>query len=161
MLTSTRCNALRSASDRMREQERADLARAHARPAQSRAETQATEITAAGPTLLTLGGDHSITYPLLKAHAAKYGPLALVQFDAHQDTWNPEADDPRRIDHGAFVARAVKEGLIDTKHSIQIGIRTHAPDECGIEIVFGHEVEAGGVQKVVERILRRVGKVRA
>jgi agmatinase len=124
-------------------------------------EDQAARIIAAGPKVLTLGGDHSITYPLLKAHAAKYGPLALVQFDAHQDTWHPEADDPKRIDHGAFVARAVKEGLIDAKHSIQIGIRTHAPDECGIEIVYGHEVETGGAQKVVERVLRRVGKGRA
>jgi agmatinase len=124
-------------------------------------EAQAGEIVGAGPLLLTLGGDHSVTYSLLTAHAAKYGPLALVQFDAHQDTWHPEADDPKRIDHGAFVARAVKEKLIDPKHSIQIGIRTHAPDTCGIEIVFGHELETGGVQAAVDRILRRVGERRA
>ncbi|HEX5778121.1 MAG TPA: agmatinase [Xanthobacteraceae bacterium] len=124
-------------------------------------EAQAAQIIGAGSTLLTLGGDHSVTYSLLQAHAAKHGPLALVQFDAHQDTWHPAADDPKRIDHGAFVARAVKEGLVDAERSIQIGIRTHAPDECGIEIVFGHEVETGGVQKVVERVLRRVGKGRA
>ena len=50
--------------------------------------------------LLSLGGDHFITWPLLKAHAEKYGPLALVQFDAHQDTWDDEGG---RIDHGTFV----------------------------------------------------------
>ena len=50
--------------------------------------------------LLSLGGDHFVTWPLLKAHAANHGPLALVQFDAHQDTW---ADDGKRIDHGSFV----------------------------------------------------------
>jgi agmatinase len=124
-------------------------------------EQQATVIVGAGPLLLTLGGDHSVTYSLLKVHAAKYGPLALVQFDAHQDTWHPEADDPARIDHGAFVSHAVKEGLIDAQHSIQIGVRTHAPADCGIEIVYGHEIETSGIALATERILARVGKRRA
>ena len=60
------------------------------------------------PYLLSIGGDHFVTYPLLKAHAAKHGPLALVQFDAHQDTWD---DDGARIDHGTMITRAVKDGL--------------------------------------------------
>jgi len=101
-------------------------------------ERDATTILDSGAFLLTLGGDHFITWPLLKAHVAKHGPLALVQFDAHQDTWY---DDNRRIDHGSFVARAVREGLIDASRSIQIGIRTHAPDDFGIKIIYGHEVE--------------------
>ncbi|EFG37736.1 agmatinase [Brucella sp. NVSL 07-0026] len=87
-------------------------------------EREAAKILKSDAFLLTLGGDHFITWPLLKAHAAKYGPLALVQFDAHQDTW---FDDGRRIDHGSFVARAVRDGIIDPDLSIQIGIRTHAP----------------------------------
>ena len=120
-------------------------------------ESQAAQIIAAGPRLLTLGGDHFVTYPLLKAHAAKYGPLALVQFDAHQDTWNPE---PGRIDHGAFVARAAIEGLIDAKRSIQIGIRSHAPADHGIEIIWGHEIETLGTKAVAERIVQRAGKGR-
>lgn len=120
-------------------------------------EAQANEIIADGAMLLTLGGDHSVTYPLLKAHAAKHGPLALVQFDAHQDTWHPEAG---RIDHGSFVARAAIEGLIDVKHSIQIGIRTHAPETCGIEILDGNQVEVLGVSGVTKKILKRVGKRR-
>jgi agmatinase len=98
---------------------------------------------------------------LLKVHAQKYGPLALVQFDAHQDTWHPEANDSARIDHGSFVSRAVKEGLIDPKHSIQIGIRTHAPADLGIEIVHGHELQTGGVKGAVEAIVRRVANKRA
>jgi agmatinase len=110
------------------------------------------------PILLTLGGDHSITYSLLKLHAAKSGPLALVQFDAHQDTWNP---DPHRIDHGSFVARAVNDGLIDPARSIQVGIRTHAPADCGIEIVWGHQIETQGLAAVTERIVRRVGNANA
>ncbi|MCC6948809.1 MAG: agmatinase [Bradyrhizobiaceae bacterium] len=118
-------------------------------------ESQAAAIVAAGPMLLTLGGDHSATYSLLKAHAAKHGPLALVQFDAHQDTWNPAPD---RIDHGSFVARAVSDGLIDAERSIQIGIRTHAPATFGVEIVFGHEIATLGLAAVVEKILRRAGQ---
>jgi agmatinase len=121
-------------------------------------EQQAKEILATGATLLTLGGDHFVTYPLLKAHAAKHGPLALVQFDAHQDTWHPETG---RIDHGSFVARAAIEGLIDVKHSIQIGIRTIAPATHGIEIVGGNAVETLGVEGVVKKVLKRVGKQKA
>ncbi|MGO4440622.1 agmatinase [Rhizobium sp. RAF56] len=101
-------------------------------------ERQASAILDSGAFLLSLGGDHFVTWPLLKAHAAKHGPLALVHFDAHQDTW---FDDGRRIDHGSFVARAVREGLIDPDCSIQIGIRTHAPDDCGLAVVYGHQVE--------------------
>jgi len=112
-------------------------------------ETEAAKILAATDFLLTLGGDHFITWPLLKAHVAKHGPLALVQFDAHQDTW---FDDGKRIDHGSFVGRAVREGLIDPDRSIQIGIRTHAPEDCGIRIVYGHEVEdmrAGDISSLI------------
>ena len=60
-----------------------------------------------------------------------YGPLALVQLDAHQDTWSDDGD---RLDHGTFVGRAVRAGLIDPARSIQVGIRTHAPEDCGIAI---------------------------
>jgi agmatinase len=108
--------------------------------------------------LFTLGGDHFVTYPLLKAHAAKYGPLALVQFDAHQDTWPSKGDG---ISHGSFVLRAVKEGLVDPARSIQIGIRTQAPQDCGIDIIYGHELDVLGIKGVVERVLKRVGKAKA
>jgi agmatinase len=104
--------------------------------------------------LVSLGGDHFVTWPLLQAHADRHGPLALVQLDAHQDTWD---DDGNRLDHGTFVARAVRAGLIDPARSIQIGIRTHAPDDFGIEIVDGYAVQGLGVAAVIERILARVG----
>ncbi|NLS20893.1 agmatinase [Rhizobium sp. P40RR-XXII] len=112
-------------------------------------ERQARTILDSGAFLLTLGGDHFITWPLLKAHVAKHGPLALVQFDAHQDTW---FDDGGRIDHGSFVARAVRDGLIDPDCSLQIGIRTHAPDDFGIQILHGHQVEemsAGDIASMI------------
>lgn len=113
-------------------------------------EAQATTILAQADYLLTLGGDHFITWPLLKAHVAKHGPLALVQFDAHQDTW---FDDGKRIDHGSFVARAVRDGLIDPAHSIQIGIRTHAPEDFGIRILYGHDVEAMSAADIANLII--------
>jgi agmatinase len=117
-------------------------------------EEQASSILQSGAFLLSLGGDHFVTWPLLKAHAAIHGPLALIHFDAHQDTW---FDDGKRIDHGSFVARAVREGIIDVEHSIQIGIRTHAPDTCGLKIVYGHQVEESSAAELADVILAQVG----
>ncbi|MGS1093166.1 agmatinase [Aquamicrobium terrae] len=117
-------------------------------------EREATKILKSGAFLLTLGGDHFITWPLLKAHAAIHGPLALMQFDAHQDTW---PDDGKRIDHGSFVGRAVKEGIIDPDRSIQIGIRTHAPETFGIKILHGHEVEEMRAADIAYAIVERTG----
>jgi agmatinase len=85
---------------------------------------------------------------------AKHGPLALVQFDAHQDTW---FDDGKRIDHGSFVVRAVRDGLIDPDRSIQIGIRTHAPEDCGIKILYGHELEDMRAADIASLIVRHTG----
>ena len=105
------------------------------------------------PYLLSLGGDHFVTYPLLKAHAEKYGPVDLVQFDAHQDTWD---DDGSRVDHGTFVTRAADEGLINPDRSIQIGIRTHAPRDCGVAIVNGMECEEMSVENIARQVYERV-----
>ena len=117
-------------------------------------EREAAKILASGAFLLSMGGDHFVTWPLLKAHAAKHGPLALVQFDAHQDTW---FDDGKRIDHGSFVGRAVRDGVIDPTRSIQVGIRTHAPEDCGIRILYGHEVEDMTTGQIAATILEYVG----
>jgi agmatinase len=113
-------------------------------------EREARAILDADVHLFALGGDHFITWPLLKAHAAKHGPLALVQFDAHQDTW---LDDNRRIDHGSFVARAARDGIIDPDRSIQIGIRTHAPEDFGIRILYGHQVEEMNAAEIASAIV--------
>jgi agmatinase len=117
-------------------------------------EREAAKLLKGGAFLLSLGGDHFVTWPLLKAHAAVHGPLALVQFDAHQDTW---PDDGKRIDHGSFVARAVREGIIDPDRSIQIGIRTHAPEDYSIKIIHGHEVEEMRASDIAYAITERTG----
>ncbi len=103
----------------------------------------------------SMGGDHSITLPILRAYAAKFGPVALVQFDAHTDTW-PD-DDPQRIDHGTFAYKAVKEGLVDVRRSVHVGIRTVVEDNLGVAIVDAPEVHETGPRTVAEKLRRIVG----
>ncbi|MEX0408521.1 agmatinase [Aquibium sp. LZ166] len=117
-------------------------------------ERDAAKLLKSGAFLVSLGGDHFVTWPLLKAHAARHGKLALVQFDAHQDTW---FDDGKRIDHGSFVARAVRDGVIDPERSIQVGIRTHAPDDFGIRILHGYAVEEMKAADIAKAIVARTG----
>ncbi|GLK81024.1 agmatinase [Methylopila turkensis] len=117
-------------------------------------EAQAAKRLATGAHLVTLGGDHFLTYPVLKALVARLGrPVALVQFDAHQDTWD---DDGRRIDHGTMITRAVRDGLIVPERSMQVGIRTHAPQDYGIAIVDGLLAGEMGPLAVASRILGHV-----
>lgn len=113
-------------------------------------------ILASGAKMLTLGGDHFITYPLLIAHAERYGkPLSLIHFDAHCDTWADDA--PDSLNHGTMFYKAVKEGLIDPKTSVQIGIRTWNDDYLGINVLDAAWVHAHGAQAAVERIEQIVG----
>ena len=106
--------------------------------------------------MLTFGGDHYITYPLLKAHAEKFGkPLALIHFDAHSDTW-PD-DSPDSLNHGSMFYKAMNDGLIDSKHSVQIGIRTWNDDFMGIHILDATWVHRHGTDAVVTEVERIVG----
>ena len=107
------------------------------------------------PYLLSIGGDHFVTGPLLRAHAEKHGPVSLVQFDAHQDTWDDGGT--FAVDHGSFVTTAAREGWIDPATSIQIGIRTHAPDDCGIEIIDALTAHEMSVEAIAKRIYDRTG----
>lgn len=117
-------------------------------------EAQAAEILASGARLLSLGGDHFVSYPLLKAHAARHGPVALVQVDAHCDTW---ADAPGRLDHGTMFARAAAEGIIDVARSIQIGLRTHNDGDHGFEILTAPWLHRNGVDAALDVLRQRVG----
>ena len=117
-------------------------------------ERHAASILDQGAACLTLGGDHSITLPLLRAHVARHGPLALVQFDAHSDTWVD--DDPARVDHGTFVYKAVQEGLIDVDRSVQIGIRIANDSALGItrlDARWVHEKGAAATANAVKDIV--------
>ncbi|AGI68305.1 agmatinase SpeB [Octadecabacter antarcticus 307] len=104
---------------------------------------------------VTLGGDHFITLPILKAYAAKYGQLSVIQFDAHSDLWAD--DDMDRVDHGTFMYKAVKLGLVDPKRSVQIGIRTDCDDYCGMEYIDARTVHEKGTAWTVSRAREIVG----
>lgn len=112
-------------------------------------------ILQAGAGTITLGGDHFITLPILRAYAEKYGPMAVIHFDAHSDLWAD--DDMDRIDHGTFFYKAVKQGLIDPKASLQIGIRTTCDDYLGVEYIDARTVHEKGVGFAVARAKEIVG----
>ncbi|WP_322083690.1 agmatinase [Burkholderia sp. BCC1972] len=110
----------------------------------------------AGARMLTLGGDHYISYPLLVAHAEKYGrPLSLIHFDAHCDTW-PD-DQPDSLNHGSMFYKAIKDGLIDPAYSVQIGIRTWNDDFMGVPVLDAPWVHEHGVNAAIARIVEIVG----
>ena len=121
-------------------------------------ERTAAEIIQHGAFLTTFGGDHFITYPLLKAHAAKYGPLALVHFDAHPDTWPEVEGEQVELNHGTMFHRAVKEGLIVPGKSVQTGIRTWVDDKMGLTVIGAPEVHEKGPAAALDKIKRIVGK---
>ncbi|MDZ4738265.1 MAG: agmatinase [Rhodospirillaceae bacterium] len=108
----------------------------------------------AGASVLTLGGDHFVAYPLLQAHHAKYGPLSLIHFDAHSDTWR---EDSERIDHGTMFFHAAQQGLVDPARSVQIGLRTHNDETHGFNILDGNWVQENGPLAVIERVHEIVG----
>jgi len=120
-------------------------------------DAHAKRILASGASMLTFGGDHFVTYPLLKAHARKHGPLSLVHFDAHQDTW---PDDGQRLDHGSMFLRAARDGLVDPSRSVQVGIRTHCQTH-GYTVLDAPWIHANGVEATVVEIKRVVGEHRA
>lgn len=121
----------------------------------ARLQTQAEAILASGAALLSLGGDHFVTLPLLRAHAARHGQLGLIQFDAHSDLWVD--DSPSRIDHGTFLYKAMREGIVDPARTVQIGIRTNGPSWPGVTQITAREVHESGPAATVARIRKVVG----
>ncbi|MFN0114934.1 MAG: agmatinase [Paracoccaceae bacterium] len=112
-------------------------------------------ILAAGAGSVALGGDHYVTFPILRAYAERFGPISLIHFDAHSDTW-PD-DDMGRIDHGTMFYKAVKTGIIDPATSVQIGIRTHNADTLGVTTLDAPFVHENGAGRVAERVRAVVG----
>ena len=118
-------------------------------------EEQAWKILSQGPGLLALGGDHFISYPLIKAHVRHHGgPISLLHFDAHSDTWHDEDD---RIDHGTMFYWAAKQGLVDPATSVQIGIRTTNPDTMGFNIIDAPAVHAKGIEATIVAARKYLG----
>jgi agmatinase len=113
--------------------------------------------------VLTLGGDHTIALPMLRALAAVHGPLAVVHFDAHLDTWDTYFG--AAYTHGTPFRRAAEEGLLDRTGCLHLGIRgplysdsdLAQDSELGFQVVSAPDVEHLGVAGMVDRIARRVG----
>jgi agmatinase len=113
-------------------------------------------ILAAGPGTIVLGGDHYITFPILRAYAVKHGPLSVIHFDAHSDLWAD--DDLTRIDHGTMMYKAVKTGLVDATTSVQIGIRTECDDYLGVNVIDARTVHERGAAWTTARVKEIVGQ---
>ncbi len=120
-------------------------------------------IVNAGAVPIVLGGDHSITLAELRSVAKKHGPVALVHFDSHSDLCDEVFGE--KYNHGTPFRRAIEEGLIDTEHSIQVGMRGSLYDpnehkmaaELGMLLIPGHKVHEMGMDAIVEMIKDRVG----
>jgi agmatinase len=114
--------------------------------------------------LVTIGGDHTIALPLLRAVAAKHGPVAVVHFDAHLDTWDTYFG--AAYTHGTPFRRASEEGLIDRSGCLHVGTRgpLYARQdlvddrELGFQIVPSVEIDDIGARGIAERIRERVGE---
>jgi agmatinase len=121
------------------------------------------KLSAGGRNVVVLGGDHTIALPALRALKAQYGPIALVHFDAHLDTWDTYFDAP--YTHGTPFRRAWEEGLLDPEHTMHVGIRGSlysdrdlAEDaDMGFKIVHARDMDRLGADRVVEMVRERVG----
>ena len=113
--------------------------------------------------VLTLGGDHTVALPMLRAVSAVHGPVAVVHFDAHLDTWDTYFG--AAYTHGTPFRRAAEEGLLDRTGCLHVGTRgplyTDADldqdSELGFQVIPAPDVEQLGVPGMVERIAQRVG----
>ena len=118
----------------------------------------------AGAQVITLGGDHSLSLPALRAHAQKHGPVALVHFDAHPDTWDSEYPG-QKYSHGTPFIRAIEEGLVDTAAYVQLGIRgpTAGPGDyedalrLGAKMITLDDFRGIGLAAALQQIHEAVG----
>jgi agmatinase len=126
-------------------------------------EAGALELATRATKLVTIGGDHTIALPLLRAVTKKHGPVAVLHFDAHLDTWDTYFGAPTT--HGTPFRRASEEGLIDLTASMHVGTRGPLygaedltdDERLGFTIVTSEDVEEHGVPAAIERIRNRIG----
>jgi len=115
---------------------------------------------------ILLGGDHSITLPVLRAFARKYGPIGLIHFDSHTDTYDEYFGRPHN--HGTPFSRAAEENLLDGNRCIQVGMRgsVYSKDDYekaksyGFDLITMAEVRESGIADVSTRIRTKVGDAR-
>ncbi|MET8871538.1 agmatinase [Nocardia sp. NPDC004604] len=129
-------------------------------------EDHASEILRGGDRkIVSIGGDHTIALPNLRALHAKHGPVALLHFDAHLDTWDTYFNQP--VTHGTIFRRAFEEGLLVEDHSIHVGIRGPIYDQAdlnddarmGFRIIRAGDLDVIGIEAAVDVVRRRIGDV--
>lgn len=128
-----------------------------------RVHVEAERLVGQGTKVLALGGDHTVALPLLRAAASAQGPLAVIHFDAHLDTW--DVLHGASIWHGSPFRRAAEEGLLDLEHCQHVGIRSgvYGPDEfdddrrAGFEIIRSEEFQRRSMEEIAEQVRQRVG----
>jgi len=126
-------------------------------------EARATDLQSAGARVIAVGGDHSVALPLLRAAAASHGRLALIQLDAHSDTWADYFG--KAVSHGTIMRRAVEEGLIDARSSTQIGVRgpLYSRDDLeqarglGFDVITTGRLTGLGIGAVISLATSRAG----
>ncbi|MEU2871054.1 agmatinase [Streptomyces olivoreticuli] len=126
-------------------------------------EAAADGLLATDTRLMTLGGDHTIALPLLRSVAKKYGPVALLHFDAHLDTWDTYFG--AEYTHGTPFRRAVEEGILDTSALSHVGTRgplygkqdLEDDEKLGFGIVTSADVMRRGVDEVIDQLRQRIG----
>ena len=126
-------------------------------------QSAAYDLTADGTRLVTLGGDHTISLPLLRAAAERHGPVALLHFDAHLDTWDTYFG--AEFTHGTPFRRAFEEGILDTEALSHVGTRgplygkkdLDDDHRFGFGIVTSADVYRQGVDEVVAKLRDRIG----
>ena len=123
----------------------------------------AADLSADGKRLVVIGGDHTIALPLLRVAAERHGPVAVLHFDAHLDTWDTYFGAP--ITHGTPFRRASEEGLIDLEASLHVGIRgplysrddLRDDERLGFAIISSNDLQDEGLPRAIERMLARLG----
>ena len=113
--------------------------------------------------VVIMGGDHSISYPILKSFCSKFGKVSLLHFDSHFDTWDEYFGE--KCTHGTPFKRALEEDLIDVDQSMHVGIRGTINDytdiendnKLGFKTIFTNEIDKLGIDGVINKIVNRIG----
>ncbi len=124
----------------------------------ARVEESVTAIFNAGAVPVCVGGDHSLSLPILRSVARRHGPVGMIHVDSHQDMWDQSFGN--RYFHGAPFRRAVEEGLLDTGRVVQIGIRgsVRAAEDFdfgrqhGVTVVRAEEIAGGGIGRALDQV---------
>ena len=128
-----------------------------------RIEAALDELLAHGVRPVCVGGDHSIVLPILRALSKRHGPLSVIHFDAHSDTWDEYFGS--KYSHGTPFRRAIEEGLIEPTRLLQVGLRGQIYSEedfdfarsKGVEIIFTEDIFERGLPWIMERFHRFAG----